>query len=61
MDTGAIVVLFVGLAIAALLVWLLWRICIWCLVLVAAVSLWLLETLPPIIYIPLMVILAVIA
>ncbi|MGH6917279.1 MAG: hypothetical protein ACREJ0_06200 [Geminicoccaceae bacterium] len=60
MDSNTILALVIGLAIAVLVVWLLWRICVWCLALVSVVSLWLLA-LPPMIYIPLMVILAVIA
>lgn len=60
MDTSIILVLVIGLAVAALVIWCLWRISVWCLALVSVVSLWLL-TLPPMIYIPLMVILAVIA
>lgn len=60
MDSAEVLALVLGLAIAAFLGWLLWRICVWCLFLVAVVSLSLLA-LPPMIYIPLMVILAVIA
>lgn len=61
MDANAILlVLIVGLPIAALVIWLFWRACVWCLCLASIISLWLLG-LPTKLYIPLMVILAIVA
>jgi len=60
MSTDHVVLLIIGILIVAGILWALWRVAVWCLFWVSIISLWLLQF-PAVFYIPLMVILAVIA